>query len=78
LDEKYKAVQKEYEALISFVRSQQTPADSPLLRTSSEPILAFSSADLQPFSEFSLCEQELDRVLAFRVDETPSPKLQDP
>ncbi|KIW70805.1 hypothetical protein PV04_03043 [Phialophora macrospora] len=78
LDEKYKAVQREYEALISFVQSQQTPVDSPLLRTSAEPVLAFSSPDLQPLSEFSLCEQELDRVLAFRVDETPSPKLRGP
>ncbi|EXJ62428.1 hypothetical protein A1O7_02863 [Cladophialophora yegresii CBS 114405] len=73
LNEKYKTVQKEYEALISFVRSQQIPTDSPFLRTSAEPTLTFSSPDLEPLSEFSKCEQELDRVLAFRDDKSPSP-----
>ncbi|ETI23710.1 hypothetical protein G647_05515 [Cladophialophora carrionii CBS 160.54] len=62
LDERYKTVQKEYEALVSFVRSQPTPTESPLLGTVAEPTLTFSFPDLQRRSEFSLCEQELDRV----------------
>ncbi|OCT50493.1 hypothetical protein CLCR_07180 [Cladophialophora carrionii] len=62
LDERYQTVQKEYEALVSFVRSQPTPTESPLLRTVAEPSLTFSFPDLQPLSEFSLCVQELDRI----------------
>src|ERR1700742_1856137 len=43
LDEKYKSVQKEYESLITFVRSQQTPTDSPLLQTNVELVQSLPS-----------------------------------
>ncbi|KAJ9603334.1 hypothetical protein H2200_012112 [Cladophialophora chaetospira] len=74
LDEKYKTVQRQYESLASLVHSQQTLMDSPMLQDVTEVVLGFSSAEVPPFNEFSWCEQELDRILACRADETPSPE----
>src|ERR1700761_3664484 len=78
LDEKYQEVQKKYASLTRDLQPQPTPLDTPVLETATDPALNFPSTDLHSLTEFSMCEQELDRVLAFRIERRTSPNQQGP
>jgi phage shock protein A len=68
LDEKFRLVQQQYEAMLSTRQAQHAVVDSPLLKTSSSSSPVLDTIELKSLNEFSLCEQALDRVLAFKED----------
>jgi hypothetical protein len=71
LEETYNMVRKEYKSLLDLLKTHPTPSNTPPQR-SLEPVLTLAAKSSHGVNEFSLCEQELDRVLAFKSEDEPA------